>query len=160
MSPVLRPGYISPHFSLVEMRASDTAARKGIDNTPGADVLRNLERLCWGFLEPLREKFGPIRITSGYRCAALNSLIGGSPTSFHMLGLAADFQPTDPSVTLKGVVDWLQAGPLVYDQAIYEFGAWVHLGIPAKHRAPRRQTLMVFRDTGYQPYDPTDTRVG
>lgn len=153
------PGYYSTHFSAVEMRTSDAAPRQGIDNTPNAEAERNLMRLCWDFLEPIRAQFGPMRVTSAYRCAALNALVGGSPTSSHMTGRAGDLQFVDPAVRLKRVVDWLQTSPLLFDQVIYEFGAWVHVGIPAKHTAPRRQTLMVFRGTGYQSYNPTDTRV-
>ena len=82
---------LSSHFELNELIVSELAARRGIANDPTPEVIDNLRRLCQSVLEPLRVKLGrPVVITSGYRCAALNSAVGGSPTSHHVLGRAAD----------------------------------------------------------------------
>lgn len=154
-----KPGFHSEHFSHREMVVSDTAARVGIDNRLPAELVPNMERLCQDFLEPIRAEFGVIRITSGYRCARLNELIGGSATSAHVLARAADLEPMDPCVTLREVVEWVSRSKLAFDQVIYEFANWVHLGIAAPGKRPRRQSLMIFRGSGYIPFDSADPRV-
>lgn len=75
---------------LSEFTRSATAIRHGIDNTPDADSVAALQDLCINVLEPLRRRFGVIRITSGYRCLKLNQMVGGSRTSQHLFGEAAD----------------------------------------------------------------------
>ncbi len=84
---------LTPHFTLQEFTESATARKYGIDNTPPAEVVNNLRRLCENTLEPLREVLEmPVIITSGYRCKALNLRIScSSRKSQHMLGQAADF---------------------------------------------------------------------
>jgi zinc D-Ala-D-Ala carboxypeptidase len=151
----VRPGYFSPHFSRVEMVASETAARRGFDNRPPPTAEANLERLCRDYLERIRSRFGPLRVTSGYRSPAVNAAVGGSATSAHMAGRAADLQPLDPQVTLLEVMDWLAGSAVDFDQAILEFGSWVHLGIPKEGQAPRRQLLMVSTGSGFLAYAPT-----
>ena len=85
------------YFSLLEFTRSITANIRGLDNTPPPDVVHNIQWLCRQFLDPLREAVGcPVIISSGYRCRDLNTAVGGSPTSYHLLGLAADFHPLDP----------------------------------------------------------------
>ncbi|MBO7499641.1 MAG: hypothetical protein J6T64_10725 [Bacteroidaceae bacterium] len=85
------------YFQLLEFTRSVTAHIRGLDNTPPPDVVHNIEWLCHQFLDPLREAVGgPVIITSGYRCRDLNTAVGGSPTSYHLLGLAADFHTLDP----------------------------------------------------------------
>lgn len=151
--------HYSPNFTLMEMHASETAARRNIDNTPTLEEQTNLRRLCVDFLEPIRAQFGPVRVTSGFRAPRLNSAIGGSLLSAHCHGRAADLQFYDPAVKLGDVMRWLRASPLHYDQLIFEFGAWLHLGIAPLGKQPRRQSLMIFRGGGYLPFDPTDPRV-
>src|SRR2546428_8128826 len=82
---------LSAHFSLEELTASEIAARAGIDNAPSAEVVRNLARLAEG-LELVRLALGnkPVHITSGYRSARLNQMVGGSKNSIHIQGLAGD----------------------------------------------------------------------
>jgi hypothetical protein len=123
---------LSPHFTLEELVRSNVALRKGIDNTPDQWVLENLKVLA-NKLEIVRVIFGrSVLVTSGYRNAFLNSAIGGSPTSKHMLGLAADF--TCPGFgTLKDQFDALRSHKqeLGYDQLILErpTNGWLHLGL-------------------------------
>ena len=82
---------LSKHFKLEEFTKSMTATRKGIDNTPGAGEIKNLENLCYEILEPLRAKFDkPITITSGYRSPQLSEAIGSKSTSQHCKGMACD----------------------------------------------------------------------
>ena len=83
---------LSKNFSLHELCKSDSAIRHGIDNTPPDEVIQNLQALVDNVLQPLRDKFGPIIVTSGYRSPDLNRKIGGSTTSHHCYGYAADFE--------------------------------------------------------------------
>ena len=83
---------LSSHFTLNELCKSDSAIRHGIDNTPPDEVIQNLQSLVDNVLQPLRDKFGPIVVTSGYRSPDLNRKIGGSTTSHHCYGYAADFE--------------------------------------------------------------------
>ena len=84
------------YFSLLDFTRDLTANLRAFDNTPPNDVVYNLEWLCAQALDPLREAIGsPIVVSSGYRCPDLNTHVGGSPTSYHMLGLAADIYPLD-----------------------------------------------------------------
>jgi len=121
---------LSEHFQLREFIVSQTALRRGIDNTPGDTVIRNLQALCHNVLEPVRLHFGPTRISSGYRSPALNRAIGGSRTSQHELGQAADFEV--PGVSNVELAQWIMR-ELNYDQLILEFytqgepnSGWVH----------------------------------
>lgn len=81
---------LSRHFRLSEFTRSATAIRYGIDNEPDVETVEALQSLCIHVLEPLRERFGVIRITSGYRSLKVNERVGGSRTSQHLLGEAAD----------------------------------------------------------------------
>lgn len=156
----MKPGYYSPHFSRLEMVASESAARYGIDNTCPPTLETNLVRLCNDFLEPIRLRWGAMRITSGYRCAKLNGLIGGSGTSAHMEARAADTQYLEHGVTLKQVAEWIiYETKIPFDQVIYEYGSWLHIGIAAAGHAPRREALMIFHGGGYQTFNPKDARV-
>lgn len=117
---------LSPNFTLAEMTRSEAAARRGIDNTPPPQLIENLRQLCVHVLEPVRAHFGrPVIVTSGFRSPAVNSAIGGSGTSQHSQGEAADF--TVHGFSNIEVCRWMEAN-LTYDQLIYEFGesGWVH----------------------------------
>jgi hypothetical protein len=79
------------YFTLKELTRSATATAKGIDNTPTPEVEKNLTLLVENVLDPLREIYGkPITVNSGYRCPELNKAVGGSKTSDHVKGFAAD----------------------------------------------------------------------
>ena len=90
------------YFTIAEMTRSDTADRLGIDNRLPKDLLPNVRRLIAEVLDPLREWYGkPVYINSGYRCEALNKAVGGSATSDHMKGRAADITGGSPSENKK-----------------------------------------------------------
>ena len=151
------PSFLSPHFTLEEMTASDVALRLGIDNSPGEVAIGNLRRLTLGYLEVARGHIGAIITTSGYRCPALNEQIHGSKTSAHMDGRAHDGRAQN--LPLHAYMEWwVGLSGLPYDQCIYEFGGWVHIGIARAGEAPRRENLMIFTlpdwsSTGYLPWD-------
>jgi uncharacterized protein YcbK (DUF882 family) len=82
---------LSTNFELEEFTCSQTAATLGIKNEPGAEETANLKSLCEKVLQPLRDKTGStVRISSGYRCPALNKAVGGVESSQHVRGEAAD----------------------------------------------------------------------
>lgn len=131
---------LSPNFSLSELTASQSAARRGLDNTPSQQVLDNLLFLTKN-LEDVRSLLGTaILISSGYRSPALNKLIGGSKTSQHAVGLAADF--TSPRFgTPAEIVKAIKASNINFCQLILEYDSWVHISFSRIN--PRRQTLII-----------------
>ena len=124
---------LSMHFTLNEFTISQTATRKGIDNTPSAPVIERLRMLA-ATLERVRGLLGnsPIRISSAYRCKELNRAIGSGDSSAHLLGYAVDF--TCPIFgTPKEVAQEIAASNIKFDQLIYE-GTWIHLSIDPRNR--------------------------
>ena len=123
------------YFSLKELTESDTATRKGIDNTPDAIVKANLTALVANVLDPLREAYGkPIVVNSGYRCEKLNKLVGGAKKSQHLIGQAADIRSVSRSVAEnKKIFNLIVKLGLPYDQLIDEYGyKWVHVSYNMK----------------------------
>lgn len=147
---------LSKDFNLIEFTSSETATRRRIDNTPTKEVIENLTQLCMHLLQPLRDRYGKsINITSGYRSPKLNKAIGGSTTSQHSVGQAADIQVAKSDY--KRVIEIIKT--LDYDQAIYEFGTdeapdWIHLSYNPKGN--RKQFLRARKNmlgrTVYEPY--------
>ena len=142
-----------PHFTVEELTRSQTATRNGIDNTP--DDLSNLMRIAW-FLESLRTKLrleyrnAVIIVSSGYRSPELNLVIGGSETSAHMLGLAADISCPDitPLELSQFIADTMADEG--FDQVIHEFGRWVHVGLSVG--LPRYELLTAMKENGKTVY--------
>lgn len=136
---------LSSHFSLHELVASQTATRKGIIEQfdPGAGIIDNLKFLCSELLEKLRvlNDNHPLFINSGYRCPRLNTAVGGSKTSQHVLGQAADidFGSRDSN---KAFFEKVKNSGIVFDQLINEYDySWVHVSI--KREANRKQVLNI-----------------
>lgn len=130
---------LSRYFTLTEMTISETGARRGLSNKPTADALENLKRLTVT-LDRIRAALGhPVVITSGYRSPEVNAAVGGSKTSAHCKGLAADFTCPGYGTPLE-VAKAIAAMGLEFDQLIHEFGTWVHLGLADK---PRKQLLTI-----------------
>lgn len=137
---------LSKYVSLSEVTKSDTATKRGIDNSPTPEHLENLKVICTEVFDKVREHFGvPLFISSGYRSAALNKAIGGSATSDHNNGRALDLDQDfrGNGVTNKQVFDYILQN-LDFDQLIWEFGSndnpdWVHVGY--RKGANRKQVL-------------------
>lgn len=84
---------ISKNFTLEEFERSAAAAANGISNTAPPDAIKNIDRLVYELLQPVRNEWGkPMHINSGYRSAAVNALVGGAKNSYHTKGLAADIR--------------------------------------------------------------------
>lgn len=150
---------LSPHFRLSELLDSGTARARKLSNDPSPEVLANLKLLCEQALEPIRAVVGPLKINSGYRSDAVNKAVGGSTTSAHSFGLAADLHPP---AGCKKLMTQIIASGVKLDQIIYE-RTWVHVGLlhPAT-KAQRGQKLSMFVVGGkatYEPFDPKDSRI-
>jgi uncharacterized protein YcbK (DUF882 family) len=141
---------LSTNFTLDELTASQTAARKGLDNTPNATEVANLVRVA-SLLEEVRALLNkPILINSGFRSKAVNDAVGSRDTSQHRIGCAADIRV--PGMTPREVVEACIAANIGYDQIIEEFGSWTHISVPdSPARPPRRQALTIDRQ-GTRPF--------
>ena len=135
---------LSTHFSFEELTLSDTAVRAGIDNTPPGQLMPNLVRLAAG-LELVRAALGnkPIHVSSGFRSARLNQMLGGSKHSMHTRGLAADILCPQFGTPLE-VCEQIARSGLAFDQVIHEFGRWCHVGF-AEEGQERRNELLTIR---------------
>lgn len=122
---------LSKNFHLSELVTSNTATRRGINNTPSDEIVKNLQAATVNLFQPVRDILGhPVIINSGYRSPALNKAVGGVSTSAHCYGYAIDF--ICPSFgTPKEIVQHLQAElkkkGIKFDQCIVEYNTWVHL---------------------------------
>ena len=122
---------LTENFSLKELTSSQTAERKGIDNTPSTEHQENLKLLCTSILQPIRDHFSRVvSVSSGYRSEALCLAIGSKTTSQHAKGEAADFEIF--GLSNKELADWINEN-LDYDQLILEYwkesdpnSGWVH----------------------------------
>jgi zinc D-Ala-D-Ala carboxypeptidase len=151
---------LSKYVSLAEVTRSDTAKRKGIDNSPTAEHLENLKVISEEVFDKVREYFGvPIFISSGYRSAALNKAIGGSATSDHNLGRALDLDQDGHGNGVRNidVLNYI-INNLEFDQCIAEFPRangdpeWVHVGY--RKGANRKQILVAYKEGGKTKYKP------
>ena len=148
---------LSENFSLQELTKSQTATRKGIDNTPSPEHQENLKSLCTHVLQPVREHFGRVvTISSGYRSPELCTAIGSKTTSQHAKGEAADFEIF--GVSNKELADWIHYN-LNYDQLILEFWSpedpnkgWIHCSYSRGNN--RRQYLRAYKNEGKTKYEP------
>ena len=147
---------LSENFSLQELTKSQTAERKGIDNTPSAEHQENLKSLCTSILQPVRDHFGRVvTISSGYRSPELCVAIGSKTTSQHAKGEAADLEIF--GVSNKELADYINEN-LEYDQLILEYwkesdpnSGWVHCSFSQNQK--RRQYLKATKINGATKYD-------
>jgi len=151
---------ISKHLSLAEVTRSDTAKRRGINNTPTPEHLENFKLLAEKVFEPIREHFKvPIHISSGYRSKALNTAIKGSLSSQHCSGEAIDIDMDGSAngVTNAQVFNYIKDN-LNFDQLIWEFGTtsnpdWVHVSYESTGKQ-RKQILRATKQGGKTVYTP------
>lgn len=147
---------ISRNFTVAEMTVSATAARMGRVVELAEYARPNLERLCEDILEPLRASLRkPIVIISGYRPPWLNRAVGGSPTSQHMRGEAADL--IVPGFTPREVCERIIRLELPFHQLILEFppNGWVHVSCaPEGAKAPAGQVRTARKVNGLTRYTP------
>tara|TARA_R110000787_G_scaffold145896_1_gene259652 strand:+ start:53 stop:508 length:456 start_codon:yes stop_codon:yes gene_type:complete len=148
---------LTENFSLNELTKSQTAERKGIDNTPSAEHQENLKRLCESILQRIRDHFGEVvSVSSGYRSPELCVAIGSSTKSQHARGEAADFEIF--GVSNKELADWINEN-LTYDQLILEYwkesdpnSGWIHCSFTLNGN--RKQYLRAYKENGSTKYEP------
>ena len=148
---------LTENFSLNELTKSQTAERKGIDNTPSAEHQENLKSLCEMVLQPIRDHFGQVvSISSGYRSPELCVAIGSSTKSQHASGCAADFEIF--RVSNKELADYIDEN-LDYDQLILEYwkesdpnSGWIHCSFNTQGN--RKQYLRAYKENGSTKYEP------
>jgi uncharacterized protein YcbK (DUF882 family) len=142
---------LTPHFTLEELTASETAERNGWDNSPTDAELANLTRLA-DFLEQVKVVLGgkPIMVNSAFRSKRVNDAVGSKDTSQHRIGCAADIRV--PGMTPDQVVKAVIASGIGYDQVIREFDRWTHISVPnTDSTAPRKQALIIDK-AGARPF--------
>ena len=149
---------LTENFSLNELTKSQTAERKGIDNTPSAEHQENLKSLCEMILQPIRDHFGQVvSVSSGYRSPELCVAIGSSTKSQHAKGQASDFEIF--GVSNKELADYIDQN-LDYDQLILEYwkgedepnSGWVHCSFNTQGN--RKQYLRAYKENGSTKYEP------
>ena len=149
---------LTENFSLNELTKSQTAERKGIDNTPSTEHQENLKSLCEMILQPIRDHFGQVvSVSSGYRSQELCVAIGSSTQSQHAKGQASDFEIF--GVSNKELADYIDQN-LDYDQLILEYwkgedepnSGWVHCSYTNGNN--RKQYLRAYKENGSTKYEP------
>lgn len=148
---------LSPNFTLTEMTKSEYALRHGIKNEPNEEQIENLTLLAQKVLQPVRDAFKRgVKVNSGFRSPELNRAIGGSPTSDHTKGMAADIEI--PGVSNYTVSKWIQDN-LEFTQVILEFytpgvpdSGWVHVSYDPNNL--KKQALTATRRNGKTVYLP------
>jgi len=146
---------LTKNFSLHEMTKSETALRKNIPNIPTKDTLANLKTLAEKVLQPVRDHYGVgVKVNSGYRSPDVNTAVGGSRTSDHCKGMAADIEIAGlPNAELAQYIK----DNLEYTQLILEFytpgildSGWVHVSYDENNL--KGQTLTAVKKEGKTVY--------
>ena len=147
---------LTRNFTLQEMIKSDTAIRKGIDNNPNADQIEKLRKLCENVLQPVRDQFGRVKVTSGFRSPELCVAIGSSINSEHAKAEAVDFEVL--GVDNAEVADWVYKNCQT-DQLLLEFytpgepnSGWIHASWI--DGTPRASYLHAYKSEGKTKYRP------
>jgi len=146
---------LTNNFSLAEMVKSDTALRHDMDNTPGEAEIANLKTLCEKVLQPVREHFQTgVKVNSGFRHPEVNAKVGGSKTSDHCKGQAADIEI--PGIANADLAVWIMDN-LTYTQLILEFytpgvpdSGWVHVSYDPANL--KKQNLTATKKDGKTVY--------
>ena len=147
---------ISDHITYAEAIHSNTAKRKGIDNTPSEAQVTAMKLLAEKVFEPLRKWVGgPIKVNSFFRSEALNESIGGASSSQHCKGQAIDIDDVYGKKTNADMYHWIQTN-LDYDQMIWEFGTdmqpnWIHVSYVSEEKN-RNKCLKAYKEHGSTKY--------
>ena len=148
---------LTANFSLHELSKSETALRMGFDNTPDDEATENLRLLCEKVLQPVRDHYGKgVKVNSAYRSPESNAAVGGSKTSDHCKGMAADIEI--PGVANADLAQWIMDN-LDYTQLILEFytpgipdSGWVHVSYDPNNL--KKQELTATKVAGKTTYLP------
>jgi hypothetical protein len=148
---------LTANFSLHELTKSETALRLDLDNTPDEQATENLRLLCEKVLQPVRDHYGKgVKVNSAYRSPESNAAVGGSKTSDHCKGMAADIEI--PGVANADLAQWIMDN-LDYTQLILEFytpgipdSGWVHVSYDPSNL--KKQELTATKVAGKTTYLP------
>jgi len=147
---------ISKHITYAEAIHSNTAKRKGIDNTPNPTQVDAMKLLAEKVFEPLREwSNGPIKVNSFFRSVTLNEAIGGVASSQHCKGQAIDIDDVYGYKTNAEMYNWIKDN-LDFDQMIWEFGTdmnpnWVHVSYVSEE-VNRNKCLKAYKEHSKTKY--------
>ena len=147
---------ISYQITYAEAIHSNTAKRRGIDNTPSQTQVEAMKLLAEKVFEPLREWVGgPIKVNSFFRSEALNEAIGGSGTSQHCKGQAIDIDDVYGRKSNAEMYNWIKEN-LDFDQMIWEFGTdmqpnWVHVSYVSEEKN-RNKCLKAYKEHSRTKY--------
>jgi len=137
---------LTTNFTLAELTVTTT----GIANTPTPAEIVHLRNLAEKILQPLRDDLRrPVLVNSAFRSERVNRAVGGTATSQHRLGQAADIRVD--GMTSRALAQRIIDLGLPFDQVIEEFGRWVHVSFGPRHR---RQVLTAVKRGGRTVYDP------
>lgn len=148
---------LTENFSLVEMVKSETALRQGLDNTPGDVEINNIKMLAEQVLQPVRNQYKRgVKVNSGFRHPNVNAAVGGSRTSDHCKGMAADIEI--PGVANAELAEWIKDN-LEFTQLILEFytpgipdSGWVHVSYDPANL--KKQVMTAMKENGKTVYKP------
>jgi zinc D-Ala-D-Ala carboxypeptidase len=146
---------LTKNFTLSEMTKSETALRHDMDNSPDQTAISNLQALAVHVLQPVRDHYGKgVKVNSGYRSPDVNAKVGGSKTSDHCRGMAADIEI--PGVPNAELAEWIRSN-LLFTQVILEFytqgvpdSGWVHVSYD--HENLKKQALTAVKEDGKTVY--------
>jgi len=148
---------LTKNFTLHEMTKSETALRQGMANDPSQTEIDNLRTLCEKVLQPVRDHYGKgVKVNSGFRHPLVNAKVGGSTTSDHCKGFAADIEI--PGVANADLAQWIKDN-LQFRQLILEFytpgvpdSGWVHVSYDPNDL--KNQVLTATKQNGKTVYLP------
>lgn len=146
---------LTENFTLSEMTKSETALRHDMDNSPDQTAISNLQALAVHVLQPVRDHYGKgVKVNSGFRHPDVNAKVGGSKTSDHCKGMAADIEI--PGVPNAELAEWIR-GNLPFTQVILEFytqgvpdSGWVHVSYDPANL--KKQALTAVKQDGKTVY--------
>ena len=146
---------LTENFTLSEMTKSETALRYDMDNSPPQEITSNLQALAVHVLQPVRDHYDKgVKVNSGYRSPDVNAKVGGSRTSDHCRGMAADIEI--PGVPNAELAEWIRSN-LLFTQVILEFytqgvpdSGWVHVSYD--HENLKKQALTAVKEDGKTVY--------
>lgn len=153
---------LSRNLTLAEYTKSNTADRRGIDNSVPDHLIPSAVALAENIFQPMREHFGsPIYLSSGFRSDALNEAIGGSKTSQHSKAEAMDIDMDYRKGPENEDIFYYIKDNLPFDQLIWEFGTeqrpnWVHVSYNPDGEQ-RGQILIAYKDNGRTKYKLWDS---
>ena len=148
---------LTKNFSLAELTKSETALRHDMENTPGAAEIANLTELAGKVLQPVRDHYAKgVKVNSGFRHPDVNAKVGGSRTSDHCKGMAADIEI--PGVPNAELAEWIRDN-LEFTQLILEFytpgipdSGWVHVSYDPGNL--KKQVMTAMKENGKTVYKP------